>query len=92
MSVCNLALKKNGVPSTLTYHKNNNLEENIMGTIIEISIFMLVIASVAFAPLGYFIYNYTKKDGEPFGDFEHPEVHSHSIIDELAEKAKEKLH
>lgn len=61
-----------------------------MGTIIEISIFMLVIASVAFAPLGYFIYNYTKKDGEPFGDFEHPEVHG-SVIDELAEKAKEKL-
>lgn len=62
-----------------------------MGTVIEISFFMLVIATVAFAPLGYFIYNYTKKDGEPFGDFEHPEVHSHSIIDELAEKAKGKL-
>lgn len=61
-----------------------------MGEIIEISIFMLVIACVAFAPLGYFIYNYTKKDGEPFGDFEHPS-HGHSVIDELAEKAKEKL-
>jgi hypothetical protein len=62
-----------------------------MGTIIEISVFMLIAASVAFAPLGYFIYNYTKKDGEPFGDFEHPVVHEHSVIDELAEKAKAKL-
>jgi heme/copper-type cytochrome/quinol oxidase subunit 2 len=61
-----------------------------MGTIIEITIFMLVIATVAFAPLAYFIYNYTKKDGEPFGDFEHPQ-HGHSIIDDLAEKAKEKI-
>ena len=62
-----------------------------MGTVIEISFFMLVIATVAFAPLGYFIYNYTKKDGEPFGDFEHPEVHEHSIVYDLAEKVKEKL-
>jgi hypothetical protein len=61
-----------------------------MGEIIEISFFMLVIATVAFAPLAYFIYNYTKKDGEPFGDFEHP-THGHSMIDELANKAKEKL-
>lgn len=61
-----------------------------MGEIIEISIFMLIIAGIAFAPLGYFIYNYTKKDGEPFGDFEHP-AHGHSVIDELADKAKEKL-
>lgn len=50
-----------------------------MGTdIIEISIFMLAVASLAFAPLGYFIYNYTKKDGEPFGDFEHPATHGQS--------------
>ncbi|MEI6745313.1 MAG: hypothetical protein WCL34_05080 [Methylococcaceae bacterium] len=62
-----------------------------MGTIIEISVFMLIAASIAFAPLAYFIYNYTKKDGNPFGDFEHPEAHGHSIIDDLAEKAKEKL-
>jgi hypothetical protein len=62
-----------------------------MGTIIEITLIMLVIATVAFAPLGYFIYSYTKKDGEPFGDFEHPEAHGHSVIDDLAEKVKEKL-
>lgn len=62
-----------------------------MGEIFEISFFMLVIACVAFAPLGYFIYNYTKKDGEPFGDFEHPKVHSDSLVEKLAEKAKEKM-
>jgi hypothetical protein len=67
-----------------------------MGTIIEISIFMLIAASVAFAPLAYFIYVYTKKGESPFDQFEHNEEHGHSIIDELAEKAidvvKEKLH
>ncbi len=62
-----------------------------MGEIFEISIFMLVIATIAFAPLAYFIYVYTKKDGEPFGDFEHPAVHSDSLVEKLTEKAKEKL-
>lgn len=62
-----------------------------MGEIFEISFFMLVIATLAFAPLGYFIYNYTKKDGEPFGDFEHPTVHGDSFVEKLAEKAKEKI-
>ncbi|GDX84414.1 hypothetical protein LBMAG43_04560 [Methylococcaceae bacterium] len=62
-----------------------------MGTVIEISFFMFLIASIAFAPLGYFIYNYTKKDGDPFGDFEHPDTHAHSVIDDFAEKVKEKL-
>ncbi len=56
-----------------------------MGSIIEISIFMLVIAAAAFAPLGYFIWKYTK-NSEPFADFEHKPEH-HSIIDDLAEKA-----
>ncbi len=60
-------------------------------TIVEISIFMLVAASIAFAPLGYFIYVYTKKGESPFDHFEQNEEHGHSIIDELAEKAKEKL-
>ncbi len=61
-----------------------------MGTILEITFFMLVIATISFAPLAYFIYNYNKKDGEPFGDFEHPK-HGHSIIDDLADKAKNKI-
>ncbi len=41
-----------------------------MGGVIELVFFMLVIAIVAFAPLGYFIYMYTMKNGEPFGDIE----------------------
>lgn len=41
-----------------------------MGTVIELGIFMLIIAAFAFAPLGYFIYMYTMKNGEPFGDTE----------------------
>ena len=58
-----------------------------MGTVIEISVFMLIAASVAFAPLAYFIYIYTKKGESPFDHFEQNEEHPHSIIDELAEKA-----
>jgi hypothetical protein len=58
-----------------------------MGTIIEISFFMLVIAAIAFAPLGYFIYQYTKDGAKPpFGDFEHHESHSESAIDGYVEK------
>ncbi len=41
-----------------------------MGGVIELWFWMLVIACFAFAPLGYFIYNYTMKNGEPFGDIE----------------------
>ena len=41
-----------------------------MGDIIWLFLVMLVIASVAFAPLGYFIYMYTIKKDEPFGDIE----------------------
>jgi hypothetical protein len=41
-----------------------------MGSVIELSVAMLVIAALAFAPLGYFIYMYTMKSGEPFGDTE----------------------
>ncbi len=41
-----------------------------MGSVIEIFVLMLLIACFAFAPLGYFIYMYTMKNGEPFGDIE----------------------
>lgn len=41
-----------------------------MGAVIELFLVMLVIAGLAFAPLGYFIYIYTRKNGEPFGDTE----------------------
>ncbi|OQW71193.1 MAG: hypothetical protein BVN35_16995 [Proteobacteria bacterium ST_bin11] len=41
-----------------------------MGGVIELMVLMLIIAIFAFAPLGYFIYMYTMKNGEPFGDTE----------------------
>ena len=41
-----------------------------MGEIIEIAVIMIIIAGLAFLPLGYFINNYTTKNGEPFGDIE----------------------
>ena len=41
-----------------------------MGTVLELTLVMWVIASLAFAPLGYFIYVYTRKNGEPFGNTE----------------------
>jgi hypothetical protein len=52
---------------------------------------MLVIACFAFAPLGYFIYMYTMKNGEPFGDIE-PHGDSESAllntVGKLIDKAK----
>lgn len=50
-----------------------------MGGVIELLIIMLVIAGLAFAPLGYFIYMYTRKNGEPFGDTE-PHGDSESLL------------
>ena len=41
-----------------------------MGDILWIAFLMLIVAAAAFAPLGYFIYMYTMKNGEPFGDIE----------------------
>ena len=41
-----------------------------MGGVIELVVVMLIIAGLAFAPLGYFIYMYTQKNGEPFRDIE----------------------
>ena len=61
-----------------------------MGTVIEISFFMLVIAVFAFAPLGYFIYMYTMKNGEPFGDIE-PHGDSESMVLNTAAKLIDKV-
>ena len=65
-----------------------------MGSIIELGFWMLVIATVAFAPLGYFIYMYTSKNGEPFGDTE-PHGDSESLVlvwaERLIEMAKARL-
>jgi len=56
-----------------------------MGGVIELVVFMLVIAIFAFAPLGYFIYMYTMKNGEPFGDIE-PHGDSESAVLKTVEK------
>ncbi len=65
-----------------------------MGGVIELVFFMLVIAIVAFAPLGYFIYMYTAKNGEPFGDTE-PHGDSESAVSDMVDKVvgiiKEKM-
>ena len=58
----------------------------MVGTIIEIGIVMWIIACLAFAPLGYFIYMYTMRSGEPFGETE-PHGDSDSMVLDLAEKA-----
>lgn len=41
-----------------------------MAGVLELAAVMLIIAIFAFTPLGYFIYMYTMKNGEPFGDIE----------------------
>lgn len=56
-----------------------------MGGVIELWVWMLVIACFAFAPLGYFIYRYTMKNGEPFGDTE-PHGDSESAVLNAATK------
>jgi hypothetical protein len=57
-----------------------------MGGIVELLVIMVIVATAAFAPLGYFIYKYTQKNGEPFGDTE-PHGDSHSFVNDLAETA-----
>lgn len=57
----------------------------MVGDLVELIVLMWIIAIFAFAPLGYFIYMYTKKGGEPFGDTE-PHGDSESKILDLAEQ------
>ncbi|MFI3190471.1 hypothetical protein BCS42_12525 [Crenothrix sp. D3] len=57
-----------------------------MGEIIELLVIMLIIATVAFAPLAYFIHKYTQKNGQPFGETE-PHGDSPSLVNDLAETA-----
>ena len=61
-----------------------------MGGVIELFFVMMVIASLAFAPLGYFIYMYTKKNGEPFGNIE-PHGDTESPLLTAVEKAIKKV-
>lgn len=56
-----------------------------MGDLIELWVGMLIIATAAFAPLGYFIYKYTQENGKPFGETE-PHGDSPSLVNDLAEK------
>ncbi len=62
----------------------------MVGDLFEIIFFMWLVAILAFAPLGYFIYMYTAKSGEPFGDTE-PHGDSDSMVLNLAEKAIHKV-
>ena len=55
-----------------------------MGEVTELFFVMFIIAAGAFAPLGYFIYKYTQKNGKPFGETE-PHGDSPSMINEFAE-------
>jgi hypothetical protein len=56
-----------------------------MGGVVQILFWMLVVAIFAFAPLGYFIYVYMAKNGEPFGDTE-PHGDSESAVLNAAAK------
>ncbi|MDD2724734.1 MAG: hypothetical protein PHH59_12020 [Methylovulum sp.] len=55
-----------------------------MGDVTELFLIMLIIATAAFLPLGYFIYKFTKKNGKPFGETE-PHGDSPSLINDFAE-------
>jgi len=57
-----------------------------MGGVTELLIIMLIIAAAAFAPLGYFIYKYTQKNAQPFGETEQ-HGDSPSLVNDLAETA-----
>ncbi len=56
----------------------------MIGDVAFLYIVMLIVAGLAFAPLGYFIYMYTKKGGEPFGETE-PHGDSESKILDMVE-------
>lgn len=56
----------------------------MFGDVFYIYIVMILVAGLAFAPLGYFIYIYSRKGGEPFGETE-PHGDSESKVLDLAE-------
>ncbi|MDO9139286.1 MAG: hypothetical protein Q7U38_03015 [Methylobacter sp.] len=57
-----------------------------MGDVTGLFIVMILIAAFAFAPLGYFIYRFTKMSDTPLGDLE-PHGDSPSVVNDFAEKA-----
>ncbi len=62
----------------------------MLGDVAFMYFIMLIVAGLSFAPLGYFIYMYTKKGGEPFGDTE-PHGDSESLVLNLAENLINKV-
>lgn len=56
-----------------------------MGEVTELFVVMILIAAFAFAPLGYFIYRFTKMSDQPLGDLE-PHGDSPSAVNDFAEK------
>ncbi len=56
----------------------------MIGEVIEIFIVMWIVALLAFFPLGYFIYVYLIKSGDPFGDIE-PHGDSPSVVADLVD-------
>ncbi|MDO9106586.1 MAG: hypothetical protein Q7U57_16680 [Methylovulum sp.] len=57
-----------------------------MGDVTELFVVMFLVAAAAFAPLGYFIYRFTKNNAKPLGETE-PHGDSPSFVNELAETA-----
>ncbi len=55
-----------------------------MGDVTGLFIAMILIGAVAFAPLGYFIYKFTKVGEKPFGETE-PHGDSPSLVNDFAE-------
>ena len=62
----------------------------MIGDVFFMYVVMLIVAGLAFAPLGYFIYMYTNKSGEPFGETE-PHGDSESMILNLVEQLINKV-
>ena len=62
----------------------------MIGDIFILTIAMWIVAVFAFSPLGYFIYMYTMKSGEPFGETE-PHGDSESKVLDLAEQLIHKV-
>ena len=62
-----------------------------MGGVTELFVVMIIIAAFAFAPLGYFIYKFTKVGDKPLGDLE-PHGDSPSVVNDFAEKAIKFVH
>ncbi len=57
-----------------------------MGGVVGLFVVMIIIGALTFAPLGYFIYRFTKAGDKPFGEIE-PHGDSPSVVNDFAEKA-----